>query len=263
MATITVVPTVEAGNSPPRVKLDVTDTGTPALFAATVTRMNPDGSTSVVRTATGGPVVLSTSGSNRVGQVYDYAMPYGAAVSYSTVESPGTVSAGVTVAASRAWLVHPSVPSISRPITIADVSARQRRVMRGVYYPMGRRNPVVQTDGARKAAEYTLSLYVGTAQERDDLESLIDDASVLLLNVPADLGWGIGAEYVSVGDTSEERVGRFLGESSRVFRLPLTVVDSPVGGTTAERTYADLLTFSSYAELNAAYATYAALLAGP
>jgi hypothetical protein len=263
MSTVSVVATVEASNVPPRVRLDVTDTGTPNLFAATVTRLNPDGSTSPVRTPDGNPLALTTSGTDRVGTVYDYEAPYNAAIAYSTAESPGTVSASVTIPETRAWLVPPGVPSLAMPVTIGSVSARTRKVQRGVYYPMGREFPVVQTDGRRKAAEYTVTLFVQTDPERQALDALTDDASVLLFNVPAGNGWGIGAEYVSIGDTSEGRVSRFIGAPDRMVELPLTVVDRPVGGTQAARTLADLMTYSSLAALNAAYPTLAALQAGP
>ena len=244
-------------------KLDVTDTGTsPALFAATVTRLDSDGQTRTVRTADGNPLVLTTSGATRVGTLYDYEMPFGVEVTYSTLETPAN-TATATVPETRVWLIHPGVPSISMPITAEKVGSRSRKAQRGVHYPMGRKYPVVQTDGSRKAAEYTLSVYTATVSEGANLEALLDDATPLLLNVPAAKGWGITAEYVSVGDVEEARVTRFPGEPARIWQLPLTVVDAPVGGSQAERSYVDLLEYSSYTELQSSYATYAALLAGP
>jgi len=268
MSTITVTATVENSTGsldPPRVRLNVTDTGTsPALFAATVTRLDPDGRVVPVRTNDGNPLVLTTSGTTRVGLLYDYEMPYGAPVTYSTMETPTSSSAAVTVAESKAWLVHPGVPELSRPVTVASVSERTRRAQRGVFYPMGRETPVVQTDGARKAAEYTLGLLTQTDTERRDLGALLSDAGVLLFNVPASKPWGIGAEYVSIGDVTESRVTPFIGEPTRRFELPLTVVDRPAGGSQSERTYIDVLAqFSSYAALRNAYNSYTSLLAGP
>ena len=263
MSTVTVVPTVELTNVPPRVRLDVTDTGTPNLFATTVNRLDPDGVLRPVRTTDGNPLTLSTSGSDRVGLLYDYEMPYGASVSYSTVESPGTVSAAVTVDESRAWLVHPGVPALSMPITIASIGARTRRAQRGIFYPMGRSTPVVQTDGQRKAAEYSLNIYTATDDDRGRIDALFEDAGVLLLNVPASKGWGITAEYVSVGDMSEARVANFLGYTDRTWELPLVVVDRPSGGSQSQRTLADLLVYPTLADLQAAYPTLADVLAGP
>jgi hypothetical protein len=263
MSTVTVAATVELGNVPPRVRLDVTDTGTPNLFAATVLRADPDGVARPVRTNDGAPLQLATAGANRTGLVYDYEVPYGVAVSYSTVETPGTVSAPVTVDDGIARLIHPGVPSLSAAFTIADLSERKTAAQRGVFYPMGRRAPVVQTDGQRKAAEWTLSIYTATAPAGQAVGELLDDASVLLVNIPAGRGYGIGAEYVSVGDVTERRVGRYPGEPARFWDLPLTVVDRPAGGTQAQRTLDDLLSYATVTALSSAYPTLNALLAGP
>lgn len=263
MSTVTAVPTVELSNVPPRVRLDVTDTGTPNLFAATVTRLDPDGVQRPVRTTDGNPLTLSTSGSNRVGLVYDYEAPYGQAVTYSTLESPGTVSAAVTVDETRPWLVHPGIPALSLPIRVGTLGSRSRKVQRGVHFPMGRKFPVVVTDGSRKAAEYQLTLVSLDDAESAALEELLDDAAPLLLNVPVAKGWRLTFEYVAVGDVEEERPSRIASESLRSWVLLLTVIDRPAGGTQAQRTYVDLLSFGSYADLQAAYADYSAVLAGP
>lgn len=264
MSTVTVVPTVELSNVPPRVRLDVTDTGSPSIFSTTVMRLNPDGRTVPVRTNDGNPLTLSTSGSDRVGLIYDYEPPFGAAVSYLTLESAGTVSTQVTVPETRVWLIHPGVPELSMPITVARFGTRSRKTARGVHYPMGRATPVVQTDGARKAAEYALSVVTFTDDERRDLETLLEDSGALLLNVPASKGWGVSAEYVSVGDIQEERQVQFAGDPLRVWSLPCTVIDRPAGGSQAERTYVDVLGDNvTYASLMTKYPTYLALLAGP
>jgi len=268
MSTITVTATVENSTGPldvPRVRLNVTDTGTnPALFAATVTRLDPDGRVVPVRTNDGNPLVLTTSGTTRVGLVYDYEMPYGAPVTYSTMETPTSSSAAVTVNESKIWLVHPGVPELSMPISVASVGNRTRSISRGVFYPMGRRSPVVQTDGQRKSTEGTLELNTLTLTDAARLETLTDDAGVLLLNVPASLNWGLPPSYIAVGDIEEQRVVDYAPEPRRVHVLPYTVVDRPAGGSQSERTYVDLLAqFSSYAALRNAYPSYTALLAGP
>jgi phage baseplate assembly protein gpV len=335
VSTVTVVPTVDAASTPPRVQLAVTDTGTPSLFAVTVTRLNPDGSQGTVRTPDGNPLILVSQGTRTVtngvttassttvtsataaftsadvgatisggsipagativsitsgtsvvisaaatvtassvsitisgpnlGTVYDYEAPYGAPVSYSTQESPATISAEVTVPASSAWLTHPSVPALSMPIELqADSFAEEVwDVVQGVYWPMGRKAPVVQSDGQRKAVASSLTVSISTLADLASLRALLQDTSVLLLNVPATLGLGIDTAYISVGAVRNKRLTNIGSDPYRVVTLPIQVVDAPVGGTTAARTYADLLSFSTYAALNAAYPTYAALLAGP
>lgn len=258
--TVTVTPTAEPStgpSDPPRVRLDITDSG--GLTSATITRLDPDGRTRAVRTGDGNPATLSGG----LALLYDYEAPFGA-VSYSSLESPGTVSAQVTLAESRVWLIHPGVPELSTPVTVVALGPRTAAVQRGVHRPLGRATAVVQTDGARKAAEWTLTLLTTSDDERLTLQDLVFDASVLLLNVPADKGWGAEYEYVSIGDIEEQRVSRFAGEPLRRWELPCTVVDRPVGGTQAERTYADVLVDNtSYATVMTRYGRYLDLLAGP
>jgi hypothetical protein len=259
--TVTVTPTVEPSTGygdPHRVRLDVADSG--ALVEVTVTRLDPDGRTVVVRTTDGNPLTLSAG----VGLVYDYEAPFGAPVSYSTFEDSATVSSEVTVVEDMVWLIHPGVPEISMPISVASFGARGRPVARGVFRPMGRKTAVVQTDGQRKSFEGVIELNTFTLDEILAFETLTDDAADLLLNVPVGLGWGVPTCYVSLGDLEEGRLVDYAAEPRRLHTLSYVVVDRPVGGTQAERTYLDLLvSHSSYAELPASYGSYFALLAGP
>lgn len=264
MSTVTVVATVEASNTPPRVRLDITNIGaTVPSGTVTVNRLDPNGVLVPVRTQDGNPLTLTTSGINKVGLLYDYEMPYGAIVQYTTAEDPTSSSGDVLVPSSRPWLVHPGVPELSQQITISEISARVRKVTRSVLYPMGRAAPLVQTDGTRKVAEYTLSLLTMTDGDRENLEELLSDGGPLLLNVPAANPWGMPTEYVSAGDVTESRVVRFLGEPARVWELPLTVIERPSGGSQSERTLIDLLAFPTLDSLMATYATFTDLLAGP
>lgn len=257
---VTVTPTVEESTGqgdPPRIRLDVTATA--GETAATVTRLNPDGATVPVRTTDGNPLTISAG----TALVYDYEAPFGQPVRYSTVETPGTLSAAVTVAEPAVWLIHVGVPALSRRVRIIDVPQRARPVVRGIHTPMGRRYPVVQTDGQRKAAEYTLTVRTDDDDERAALDDLLDDAGTLLLNVPAGKGWGVGAEYVSVGDSTEARRADWGAYPLRDWLLPCTVVDRPVGGTQAERTLADLAGYGTLAALSAAYGTLFDVAVGP
>jgi hypothetical protein len=126
MSTVTVVPTVDLTSTPPSVVLAVTDTGTPNLFATTVTRLDPDGVWRNVRTSDGNPLVLTTSGANRVGTLRDNEAPYGTPVTYSTIESPSTVSSPVTVDETRVWLVDPGTPALSVPIEMRATRSPRR-----------------------------------------------------------------------------------------------------------------------------------------
>jgi len=270
MSTVTVTATVENSTGPldvPRVRLNVTDTGSsPALFATTVTRLDPDGRVVPVRTNDGNPLVLTTSGTTRVGLLYDYEMPYGAPVTYSTMETPTSSSAAVTVAESKIWLVHPGVPELSMPVELAKGSLAEEEwgVQQGVFYPMGRAFPVVQTDGSRKASSSSLTVSLSSLTDLARIKALVSDAGVLLLNVPASLGLGIDTDYIAVGPIRNVRPSDIGSAPQRDIVMPFIVVDRPAGGSQSERTYVDLLAqFSSYAALRNAYPSYTALLAGP
>lgn len=265
MSVVTVTATVEASNVPPRVRLDVVDNGSPSFFQTTVTRLNPDGTTVPVRTQDGDPLPLTTSGSNRVGLLYDYEAPFQGAVSYSTAETPGSVTPQVTVSEDRIWLIHPGVPALSMPVTLGkgSLTTVARAAKRGVFYAMGRQNPVVQTDGARKGAESQLNILTSSTADLASLQALLQDTGVLLLNIPAERDYGFATCYIAVGDVEETRPVELLPVGWRSTSLPFVIVDRPAGGSQAQRTLADLFVYATLADLMPAYPTLADLLAGP
>ena len=263
MAAPTVVATAEPDNVPPRVKIVVTDTGTPAVSSVTVVRRDPDGSTVPVRTLDGNPLILSTVGSNRVGTIYDPEPPLGITVTYSTLENPAS-SSTAEVDSDLVWLVHPGVPSRSLTIDCRPASFQStgRSVNRGVFRPLGRKSAVVVTDGRRKSAETQLVFRTETLSQLDAVVNLVDDAQTLMLNVPPSYGWGITKAYIAVGDIDEDRPSDIGSYALRDWTFPYTVVDRPAGGSQAQWNYAGLLTsYASYAEAKAAFSSYAAVQA--
>lgn len=255
MTTITMATTVQASNVPPRVKVDITDSGTPNITSVTVTRLDPSGQTATVRTPDGNPLVLTTSGTTRIGTVYDYEMPLGSAVTYSTVERP-TVTSTVTIDSPVVWLVHPGVPALSMPVDfrIDSFQAEQFAVKSGIFYPMGRRNAVVVTDGRRRGAIGSFTVGTETLAELGQLQALIDDAGVLLLNVPTPFGLGIDSQYVSIQDVTIRRRSNIGSDPQRDVEMPYVVVDSPAGGSQAQWAWTPGVTGQ--------YATWTALMAG-
>lgn len=258
--TITVTPTVELSNVPPRVRLDITASA--GETATTVTRLDPDGNTVPVRTPDG--AALSISGTT--GLLYDYEMPYGAAVSYSSLESSATISAQVTVAVSSAWLIHPGVPALSMPVDFWKGSFEEETwdVRQGLFWPMGRSTPVVQTDGSRKAAASSMSIAIESVTDFAALRTLVQDAGTLLLNIPALMGIGVDTCYIAVGAIRNRRLSDIGTDPRRSVEMSFQIVSRPAGGTQAQRTYADVLAGSlSYTAVKANYPTYLELLAGP
>lgn len=258
--TITVTPTVELSNVPPRVRLDITTSA--GETSTTVTRLDPDGNTVTVRTADGGPLAISGTAA----LLYDYLMPYGQGVAYSSIESPATVSAQVTVAETRVWLNHPSLPALSMPVDfrVGSFDEETWDVQQGVFWPMGRSTPVIQTDGARKAPAGSFIVAIETSTDLALLRNVTMDASPLLLNVPPSVDIGVDTCYIAVGPIRNKRISSVGGDEGRAVELPYQVVDAPAGGTQSQRNYVDVLADNAtYADLMTKYDSYLALLAGP
>lgn len=256
--TVTVTPTVQLSTTPPSVSLAVSTT---TETSTTILRNNADGTQSTVRTSDGNP--LATPG--HAGTLVDYEPWYGSAASYTSIESPATVSAAVTVDPGVTWLTHPGVPALSQVVNFRPGTLQQetRVLKRGVFYPLGRANAVVVSDGARKSASSSVTLFTTTLTDYSNLMSLLSTGSALLLNIPASLGTGFGPAYIAVGDVQVNRWTDTVIDLYRDIVCPFDVVDAPAGGSAAQRSYTDLLAFASYSQLQAAYASYTALLTGP
>lgn len=256
--TVTVAPTVEASNVPPRVRLNITASA--GETSTTITRLNPDGSVVPVRTNDGNPLTISGG----TALLYDYETPFGP-VSYSSLESPGTVSAQVTIDAGSVWLVHPGVPALSMAVElrVGSLAEESYAVSQGVFRPMGRANPVIVTDGTRKGMQSSMTVGVDNANDLRAIRALISDAGVLFLNIPASLGYVVDSCYIAVGDVRITRPSTVGSDPHRDIELPFYVVDRPAGGSQAARTLLDLLDYPTLNSLQAAYPTLTALLAGP
>lgn len=251
--TTTIVTLAEPENTPPRVRLQVTT----SLTSLTVYRVAQDGTRTPVRTYDGGP--LETPGGS--GLLFDPELPYGEPITYSSDDPATTPSAAVTVSSDDVWLGHPGVPVRSQTITVAGLSAREYEANASVRYPLGREFPIVATDGRRKAPVYTLTVRTRTLDSLGRLQELLADLSPLLLNVPADKGWGQVAEYVQIGRVTMGRIVQWGPHKYREWQLPCTVVGRPPGGSQAEITYAySEALYPTYADRLAAHATYAEAL---
>jgi hypothetical protein len=261
MSVVTVAATVEASNVPPRIKLVATDTGSPAFTTTTIMRNNPDGTQSAVRSATGGGVALSGG----TATVYDYEMPFGQPVTYTSLETPANTTTPVTVSVSQVWLIHPGIPSLSIPVDFRMGSFAEETwsVNQAVFWPMGRSTPVVIGDGARRAPQSSMTVSVATLNDLAKLRDLLADGSVLLLNAPPSLALGIDTNYIAPGEVKVRRRSSIGTDQNRDVDIPYTVVDRPAGGSQSTRTFADLLVYPNLAALKNAYADFAALLAGP
>lgn len=228
--TLSITATADNESSPPSAVVTVTDTTVPPVSSVTVLRVQSDGTTATVRTADGLPASLSLIGGASSVTLVDREVPFGQTVTY-TVENTSAISDPVVVDSTRPWLVHLTNSAASMPVTIAELAPRTREVVEGVLVVMGRRRPLVVTDGIRRAAAATITVRTDTLAEQAALDLLLDDARTLLLNVPADQGWGVTWEYIAVSTSQEERLIDYAPGPRRYWVLPYRVVDSPAGGS--------------------------------
>jgi hypothetical protein len=257
MATIALVATPQPGNIPPRVRLDVTATGTPTVTAVTVTRLDPDGRWRRVRTADDGPQPLTSGAAT----LYDSEAPAGSPVTY-TVAQENQPTATATLPAAGPWLIHPGVPSRSVPLVLrAGSNAEEDWGMeQGIHKVLYREKPVVISGGPRSAPASSLIVEVGNADQLRALRLLLSDGSPLFLNGAAAVG--IDPVYIAVGAVRNARQSDIGTDPQRDLELPYLVVDRPVGGTRIGVLWSDVDTANpSWNALDAAVDSWADLAA--
>lgn len=257
MADLSLAATVEPQATPPRVRVDVVDLGTPAVTSVTVTRtVVSTGVKTRLRSNDGQPLVLDPDSSvSRSGVIYDYEAPFGEAVVYSTLQQPEVVSSPVVVDADDVWLIHPGLPGLSRPIQlrVGSFQTTVRTANAGVFWPLNRDTAVVVTDGRRKKGSSSFTVRTDTPEDLESLLALINDAGVLLMNVPPLLGLLIDSGYIAILDVNEVRPSDIGEDPARDWEMPFVPVAMPTGGVPTSWTWADVL---------AQYATWADLMEG-
>jgi hypothetical protein len=231
--TLTVTP--EPDNVPPRVRVDIDD-ATGALTSVTVRRLDPDGRYRNVRTSDDGPLPLDGGAAT----IYDYEAPFGQAVTYSLTMA-GSPSVTVTLDVADVWLMHLQVPSRSvRVPVVVDLGDEIEDLDVGVFQILGRPFPLTATSGSRQAPSGTITVRTQTDDERLAMKGVLADGSVLLLNIPQSLGYGIPACYIQVFGVTRGRTLDFGPFPWREWPLPYQVVDRPAGGTQADITWNDI-----------------------
>lgn len=258
-ATVTITPTADPTNSPPRMKLDVTATGTPTVSSVTISREDPDGSIKLVRTTDGGPLVLSAG----AGTVYDYEIPPGESVTYSIPEgsAPTTTTSMNTGAV---WLVHLGVPSrsVSLRFRRGSFTSETWAIEQGVFPILGRATPIVVTGSARTAPASSFTVAIDQPADLTALRILLADGSPLFLSADVGLGYGIDTNYIAAGNVTVSRPVQPLLYSERDVEIPYQVVGRPAGGTRAGTTWADVAAeFATWASIPVGK-TWAQLAAG-
>lgn len=127
-----------------------------------------------------------------------------------------------------AWLKNPLAPSQNMLVRLGSGSliSKDRRINRGVFAVLGRVRPVAVTD-VRESIEATLTILTKTVAEAVGVRALFNASQTLLLQCPTVFGWD--SAYISAGDLTEAHVGPSIARGERMFTVPVTVTDAPVG----------------------------------
>lgn len=256
---VTVTAAPDPTSRPPRVRVDVRDTGTTPAASVKVTRRNADGHIYEVRTSDGGPLILSAG----AGTVYDYESPYGQTVAY-TCSAAGSTSAATVLDVAVPWVIHVGIPARSRVAQFAPGSfaSLARPISQGVYPVLTRPDPIVVNGGARQLAASSFGLMTETLPDADALELLLEDGSPLLLNVPPALGFGVPWSYIAVSDVAISRPSPVGTHPDRLTTVTYQTIGRPAGGTQAAITWTTVTgQYATWDVLDDAVPTWATLAA--
>ncbi|MFE5332572.1 hypothetical protein ACFRCG_39960 [Embleya sp. NPDC056575] len=228
----------------------------------TLSRVDPDGTRHPVRAMGGDAAGLATTGTTMIFEDYEVPLNVGVHYEYSWPGS-STSTTSVTIPPPSQpymlWLKDPGQPARNVCLMARSTGAWSRKVDRGVYPVRGARMPVIISD-TRTSREGSVQVYTRSADEEAALDWLLDTGSTLLLQ-----GLNLGSVYVSVGDSEDAPVDADGSDPWRVWTLPITELDRPIGGIqgTAGRTWQNI--YNNYATWQAvfdAYETWLGVLTG-
>ena len=256
MGTLTATPS----DFPPYVTLAIAMTGA-TITRVKVERLDPDG---FWRTIVGGDSVPLVAGQ---GTTQDHEGPLDKAVQYRAsqlvpVGSEVVTSAWVTVNSNgRTYLKDMSNPTLIVEIpVVTSIATLTRNARAGVFSVIDRANPIVVST-RRQGPTGEMIAHTLTDAEREQVVDILTRGVVLLLQTPPP--YGFGAQYVSIGDVAEARVG-LAYEQSRRWTMPFVVVDRPEGlsapSTIVKTWQAVKDTYPTWGDLKASGKTWRQLL---
>lgn len=225
----------------------------PAVTQIQIGRIDPTGFTDIIRAGT----VVDLSGGAVV--VYDYEAPLDLPVTYTATQvTPATTtpetarSAEVTLASNTyTWLKDPGLPTRNQRLDeVKGIASLTRPARAGVFHIIDRTHPIV-VSARREGRVGELVFHTATDIQREAMVTLLSRGTVLLLQTPAN--YGFGSAYVHVSDALEERVGILGSEPTRRWTLPITMVDRPAG-------LATLPIWNTWANVASTYATWSDLV---
>lgn len=167
----------------------------------------------------------------------------------------GPAAGPVTWTSDDWWLKNPTNPADNRPVDVIDQPDLPRRRPAGVFEPIGRADPVVVTDVRRLAAGSVTFETIDDA-DRVTLAELLEVNGPVLLQAPADVGWG--SRWLVLLDSSTRRLSGVAQDPFRHHPTRFVEVARPSSYLTGwGATYDQLsIEYLTYDDLSAAFATY-------
>lgn len=239
----------------------------------------------------GSPVTLvgpDPGAGNRIGYLYDTEMPLDVAVQYRSTNNLGTVTTAgpVTVVSSGfGWLKDPArpwanvriddctdtpVPTMcATPLTepavslIADGLGAEEYAGDFTLFPVLNRPRPADVYAYRKDATTSWRILSKTLTSMDTLNTFYAWGGPIFLQLPPAYGWP--DRYYQPAEVVVSRVSNILTVPYRMWDVPLTVVDAPVGAPqgTCENNWCILgTTYATWAALNATGLTWGDVVEG-
>jgi hypothetical protein len=156
------------------------------------------------------------------------------------------------------WVLSPiTSPGYQLVSWIRSQEGYQRAIAMGIFYALGRSDPIV-TAGVRQTATGKLLLYAGDQATRTKIEDALTAYVVFVVRSPAGHGWG--TRYVALGEVAFNRIVNRPVEAWDVELDWWEVLSPQVPVSRYLVTYYDVRThYATYADVKDAYSSYDAL----
>ena len=239
----------------------------PGVTSATISRINADLSTVVLRDAD----PIATPGG--VATVFDNEAPLDQTLIYLAndvatnaprTSDPVVVPSDPSWVGSMMWLTHPTSPALSMLIAVTGIGAQTRSGRNGILQILGSPLPVAISD-VRVLTGGSLTALTTTTADAAALRALLADGSPLLMRPPG--AWATPPwQYVIFGDVTETNASGVGPAADITWTMPYTVVAPPAGQSAGSvgATWADAIAaYPTWSDLIGGEATWADLIAHP
>ena len=233
--TLVITPTVDTLVAQPRIRLTV------AGSSASPNPVGSQSSVSVFRLDSDGGrrrVLIDRDATLSAGvwAGFDYHCPFNISVSYvAVVDQREAAPATVTLPSTVSWLIHPNNPALSTSVTaINEIGDRVKASTAVLSTAYGAKYPISLWEGTRRSVTSSIVVRLGSEQEEDAVDQLLDDSGPILLNLAAvelaPAWWDQSWAWVQPGDiTYSNPSGSSIYYQFRHLSFPFTVVDTPAG----------------------------------